>query len=246
MNAADPIDYSDVEVADSWGTSVADDLQRSARRAWIAAAAATAIAFLLAIALVVLLPLRTVEPYTLLVDRQTGHVEALDPMDAATIAPDAALTRSFLVQYVIAREGFDADDLARDYRRVALMSAGNARQRYVNSMQANNPASPLAFLPPGGEIDVEVRSVSSLSADSALVRYSTTRTDPGAQSQDEQYWAAVIDYGFTDAAMAEEDRYLNPLGFQVTRYRTNPETLPEVLEAQREAATRVRREQLIQ
>ena len=58
-----------------------------------------------------LMPLKTVEPYTLLVDRQTGFVQALRPIDAERIAADRALTQSFLVQYVIARESFDIDSL---------------------------------------------------------------------------------------------------------------------------------------
>jgi type IV secretion system protein VirB8 len=40
----------------------------------------------------------------------------------------------------------------------------------------------------------------------------------------------VIDYGFTGAEMSAEDRITNPLGFQVTRYRKDPETLPIAVE----------------
>lgn len=232
MNAPGQFDHDEIEIADSWATSVTDTLERSRRVAWIVAAVASAIALLLAIALVILLPLKTVEPYTLLVDRQTGNVEALAPLDERTISPDAALTRSFLVQYVTARESFDADSLQRDYRKVALWSAPEARQRYMARMQASNPASPLAFMPRGGTIAVEVRSISSLSADSSLVRFTTTRNDPGVRPQPPEYWAAVINYGFSPAEMSEADRLLNPLGFQVTRYRRDAETLPEVTEAQ--------------
>ena len=89
-----------------------------------------------ALALVMLLPLKTVEPYTLLVDRQTGYVEALKPIERQTIAPDAALTRSFLVQYVIARESFDRPSLKANYRKTALWSAPEARAAYVAAMQA--------------------------------------------------------------------------------------------------------------
>lgn len=233
MNAPNQFDREDVEIADSWATSITADLERSRRIAWFVATVACAIALLLAIALVILLPLKTVEPYTLLVDRQTGNVEALAPLDEQVIAPDAALTRSFLVQYVTARESFDADSLQRDYRKVALWSAPEARQRYVAQMQASNPQSPLAYMRPGGTISVEVRSISSLSADSSLVRFTTTRSDPGGQALPPEHWAAVINYGFSPAAMSEADRLLNPLGFQVTRYRRDAETLPEVIEAQR-------------
>ncbi|MCP5396177.1 MAG: type IV secretion system protein [Sphingomonadaceae bacterium] len=229
MSAHDMIDS---EFADSWATSVTADLERSRRIAWIVACGAALIAVLLAVALVLLLPLKTVEPYTLLVDRQTGHVEALAPLNAQTVSADAALTRSFLVQYVIAREGFNGTDLQQDYRKVSLFSAPKARQRYQASMQASNPESPLAYLPNGGQVDVEVRSVSSLSAKRSLVRFTTVRRDPGARAQEAQYWAAVVDWEYSGAQMSEADRMINPLGFQVTRYRRNAETLPEVVEAQ--------------
>lgn len=226
MNAPGPFLPDEAEIADSWAISVTDQFERSRRVAWVVAAVFAALALLLAIALVILLPLKTVEPYTLLVDRQTGHVEALAPLERQTIAPDAALTRSFLVQYVIARESFDIDNLQSDYRKVALWSEGEARSRYLTRMQANNPASPLAYLPRRSTMSVEIASVSSLSANTSLVRFTTTRTDPGSQPQPPQHWAAVISYRFSGAEMTEADRLLNPLGFQVTRYRRDAESLP--------------------
>lgn len=229
-DALEGAELDTLEIEDSWATSVTDGLERSRRIAWIVASVAAFIAVLEAIALVFLMPLKTVEPYTLLVDRQTGNVEALAPLDTQMITPDAALTRSFLVQYVIARESFDADNLQQDYRKVALWSEGDARRRYINQMQATNPSSPLAYLPSRATLKTEVRSVSSLSADSSLVRFTTTRNDPGAQPQPPQYWAAVVNYGFSGASMSEEDRMLNPLGFQVTRYRRDAEKLPEQVE----------------
>lgn len=228
MNAPDPIDRADVEVADSWAWSVTDAAERSARRAWIAASIAAAIALLEAVALVTLLPLKTVEPYTLLVDRQTGNVEALAPLDAATISPDAALTRSFLVQYVIARESLFPDNLQDDYRKVTLWTTGEERKRYINLMQPGNPQSPLASLPNGSSIKVEIRSISSLAANRSLVRFTTIQTDRSGAPLPPQYWASIIDYSFTNAEMSEADRLVNPLGFQVSRYRRDAERLPEV------------------
>lgn len=222
--------------AESW----ADDRQRAADRsrrlAWIAAGVAAAVAIIEAFALLALIPLKREVPYTLLVDRQTGYVQALDPLEESRVNGDAALTRSFLVQYVIARESFDIGSLQEDYRKVGLWSADEARQRYMAQMQAGNPASPLARLPRGATIDVEVRSVSSLSANTALVRFSTMQTDRGAQPQLAQHWAAVLTYRYTDAEMSAADRLVNPLGFQVTRYRKDAETLPELVNSERPPA----------
>ncbi|MEM7683548.1 MAG: type IV secretion system protein [Pseudomonadota bacterium] len=227
MTAQPDYDLSDLPVAESWATSVTDDLQRSNRRAWIVAIIAAIIALLEAVALVFLMPLKTVEPYTLLVDRQTGNIEALAPIDTQVIAPDAALTRSFLVQYVIARESFAQASLQDDYRKVALWSDNATGQQYARSMEASNPISPLAYLPNGGMITTQVKSVSSLAEGRSMVRFTTTRIDPGGRPQPAQHWVTVLTYAFTGAEMSEADRYLNPLGFQVTSYRRDAETLPE-------------------
>ncbi len=227
MNAPPDPDLTDIPIAESWAVSVTDDLERSARRAWVVAICASVIAVLLAIALILLMPLKTVEPYTLLVDRQTGHVEALAPLDTQVVSPDSALTRSMLVQYVIARESFSAAGLQDDFRKVSLMSGNAERQRYQALMRAEHPESPLNYLPRGGIIRTEIKSVTSLSDSRAMVRFVTSRGDQQGSAQLAQHWAAVVDFQFSSAQMSEADRYVNPLGFQVTRYRRDPETLPE-------------------
>lgn len=213
--------------SESWAAARDRTEQRSRRIAWIVAGCATLVAVCEGLALAALAPLKTVEPYTLLVDRQTGHVEALKPTTRGAITPDAALIRSMLVQYVIARESFDIDSLQSDYRKIGLWTTGVERERYISGMQAGNPASPLAALPRRTLIETRILSISPLSADTAMIRFATFRTDPGGQRQEPQYWAAVIKYQFSNAAMSEEDRFINPLGFQVTRYRRDAEFPPQ-------------------
>ncbi len=211
---------------DSWAYDRNETLRRSRKAAWIVAGAACVVAVCEAIALVALTPLKTVEPYTLLVDRQTGFVQALKPVDAQLVTSDAALTQSFLVQYVIAREGYDYTALQSDYRKVALWSGGQARADYLTNMQASNPASPLVRFPRSTTIDVEVKSVSSLGRNSALVRFDTRRRDAGGQARIMGSWVAVVRYSYSNAPMSVADRMINPLGFRVTGYRRNPEILP--------------------
>ena len=212
--------------AESWADDRAAGASRERRLGWIVAAVLGLTALLEAVALVVLLPLKTVEPYTLLVDRQTGYVQQLKPLERQFITPDKALVRSFLAQYVIARESFDIDALKDTYRKVALWSAGEARGQYLTGMQATNPSSPLAQLPRRALLNVEIRSVSSLGPDTALVRFGTVRTDPGGQPRQTGIWAAVVKYRFSGEAMIAADRLVNPLGFQVLRYDRNAELEP--------------------
>ena len=158
------------------------------------------------------MPLKTVEPYTLMVDRTTGYVQALKPLDKATVAPDAALTQSFLVQYVIAREGFDMATLNANYRKVALFSAGAARTGYLQTIQVSNPQSPLVLYPRSTVIDARVKSVSPIGNNAALVRFDVVRTDAGAQPQPASPWVAVVRYRYSTEPMKLEDRFVNPLG----------------------------------
>ena len=213
------------EAAGSWARDREDALRASRRVAWIVAGAAAVIAVFEATALVLLIPLKTVEPYTLMVDRNTGYVQALKPLDAQKIAPDAALTQSFLVHYVIARESFDVDALQANYRKIALWSAETARSDYIAGVQVSNPGSPLARLPRSTTVETRVKSVSPLGGNAALVRFDTQRRDAGGQPLPLRSWVAVIRYRFSTEPLQQSDRYLNPLGFQVVRYRRDQEQI---------------------
>jgi type IV secretion system protein VirB8 len=213
--------------AASWNRDRLQALRSAQRIAWLIAGAAFVIAVLEAAGLLLLMPLKTVEPYTLLVDRTTGFVQALKPLDPGMIAPDTALTQSFLVQYVIAREGFDSNAVQPNYRKVALLSGSTARSSYLSQMQVSNPQSPLVAYPRGTAIQARVKSVSPIGNGVALVRFDTVRTDPGQQSRPPNSWIAVIHYRYSGEPMALEDRFVNPLGFQVVSYRRDPEALPQ-------------------
>jgi type IV secretion system protein VirB8 len=212
--------------AGSWAEDQQTALRASRRTAWIVAIAALAVALMLALALMLLTPLKTVEPYTLLVDKQTGFVQALKPLDAQQVSGNTALTQSFLVQYVIARESFDVSAVQANYRKVSLWSQGDARTAYIAGVQASNPDSPLARLPRTTVIETRVKSVSPLSANAALVRFDTIRRDAGGRTEAPRAWVSVIRYHYSGEPMSLEDRYVNPLGFEVTRYQRNAEAAP--------------------
>jgi type IV secretion system protein VirB8 len=212
--------------AGSWAKDQADALRASRRTAWWVAGAASVIAVCEALALLFLTPLKTVEPYTLLVDRQTGFVQPLKPLEPDVISRERALTQSFLVQYVIAREGFDIDLIQSDYRKVALWSAARARDDYISGIQVSNPDSPLVRLPRSARIDVEVKSVTPMSDKSAMVRFETQRRDAGGQATPVQPWVAIVRFEYSGEPMSVADRMINPLGFKVTSYRKSAEALP--------------------
>lgn len=213
------------EQAEGWGKDQQDSLRGSRRLAWIVASVAGLIAVIEALALWQLMPLKTVEPLTLLVDKNTGYVQALKPLEPGAVAGNTALTQSFLVQYVIARESFDINALQTNYRKVALWSDGTARSQYTAGMQASNPDSLLARLPRTTVLETRVKSVSPMAGNTAMIRFDTVRRDGNGNAQAPQSWVVVVKYKYSGEPMSIEDRYVNPLGFLVTSYQRSAETL---------------------
>ncbi len=209
--------------ARSWAEDRENDRRRSLRIAWFVAALACAVALFAIITITVMMPLKTIVPYTLLVDRTTGYVQLLKGDGRQSLAPDEALTRSLLAQYVIAREEVDVTTIQADYRKVGLWSAERARSDYMSMMAPANPDSPFQRLPRTTVLAVRVKSVSSIAPNVAQVRFQTERRDQGQIEGVRQDWVAILRYRFIDAAMSMEDRLINPLGFQVVRYRHDQE-----------------------
>ncbi len=213
------------EDAATWAADIHGALRASRRVAWIIAATAVAVAALEALALASLAPLKTVTPYVITVDRQTGYVETVRGLQPGALSQNQAVTQSLLAQYVIARETFDATDLRDEYHKVLSWSGGDARDQYDALMRKTTPTSPLNLYGPTTVVSTTIKSVSLLSPTTALVRFDTTRREAGASTGSQQSWAAVLAFRYSDAPATMGERFLNPLGFQVTRYRRDAETI---------------------
>lgn len=209
--------------ARTWADGQVKASAREVRIAWRVAAGAAGIALLLALALVLLVPLKSVQPYVLTVDRNTGAVEAANTLQNGRLSQNEAVIQAQLAGYVIARETFDSSDLAQQYRRVQIMSAPPVARAYVAHMAANNPDSPLNTLNRGDTVSIKVRSVSLIAEGAGIVRFTATRTPVGSATGEPRNYVAAVSFGFNGRPLRPADRYDNPLGFQVTRYRRDEE-----------------------
>ena len=211
----------------SWADDRVAAERRMRRFAWIVAGVAGAIALLLALVIAMMTPLKTVQPYVVTVDRQSGAVEMATTVGGGRLTQNEAVIQAQLANYVRVRETFDATDLAANYRRVQLLSAPAVRAAYVAQMATGNPDSPLRTLSPGDTVSIRVKSVSLLGPGTALVRFDADRTMAGGRGVNTTAYASAISYGFNNKPLRLEDRFDNPLGFQVTRYRRDAEGLAQ-------------------
>lgn len=215
------------EEARQWATQAHRTARRHNAILGLTLIALIAIVVIQAVAIVKMLPLKTIEPIPILVDRQSGFVQVLDKSGRQTLEANDALTRSLLAQYISSREGYDAATVRYDYHKVALFSAGEARNSYLALMQSSNPKSPLVTYGPSEVLETHIDSVSLIGPKTAMVRFQTRLHVQGQFMRDWDSWVAILGFRYTDQPMKVADRLTNPLGFQVTRYRKDPEVRSE-------------------
>lgn len=213
------------EEARRWDEDRLASALRSRRLAWAAAGCATLLASVATAAVALIAPLKTVEPFVIRVEETTGAVDVVRGLSAedGPVRYEEAISKYFLAQYVRHREGY-LDPAAEDaFRLVSILSASGEQQRWAAAYRGSNPDSPQNLYGADGEAVVSVRAIGFIGDDVANVRF--RRTVRQAQQTTETDWIATIAFTYTRAPMSEADRLRNPLGFQVTSYRADPEVV---------------------
>lgn len=211
--------------AESWDTEIHRSLRASRLRAWIVAAISSGVALLSLVALVLVLPLKEYAPYVIEVDKTTGHLDVMRPLKAGAQAPDDAITEANLVRWVIARETYDPADIKPRFDEVRRTSGDDALADYRRLWTPDAATNPAVLYGYGTRITTTIKAVSLLKADTAAVRYMLTRTDDRTGAVSTSHWVAIVSFRYADTPMRVRDRWTNPLGFQVTSFRADQESI---------------------
>ena len=196
---------------------------QSKRIAWGIATGACALAVVSVGAVAMLAPLKTVEPYVIRVDKTSGETEVVTALKGPQPRTyEDAVNRYFISQYVRLREGWLNDAARENAYTVMLMSDPLESGRYLNSVQSSNKNAPSNIYSDKGYVSIAIRSISFLSPTVAQVRY-TKIINFGQNTPVAQNWNAIMTFKYTTAPEHEKDRNINPLGFQVVNYRSDPE-----------------------
>ncbi|HJU08336.1 MAG TPA: type IV secretion system protein [Rhodanobacteraceae bacterium] len=214
-----------LDAAKAWETDQIVRVQRSERRAWIFASLGMATALAAVIALALLTPLKTVEPFVVRVDKNTGATDIVTRLTDQKETYNEAIDKYFLSRYVIYRNSYSNAMAYPDYEAVTIMSSAQVADSYFEQIKPNNPHSPTAVYGKDGQVDVSVNAIAFLGKGVAQVRFTRTEYLPNAQGQTTR-WIATITYRYLNPPTTERARLVDPIGFQVSDYRFDPETAP--------------------
>lgn len=212
-----------LETARTWEYDRMRAAIQSKRIAWGIAGGACALAVASVAAVAMLTPLKTVQPYVIRVDKASGETEIVTALKGPQPRTyEESVNRYFISQYVRLREGWLNDAARENAYTVMLMSDPAEGARYLGSVETNNKNAPSNIYGDKGYVSIAIRTISFLSPTVAQVRFSKIITF-GQNTPIAQNWNAILTFKYTAAPEHEKDRNLNPLGFQVMNYRSDPE-----------------------
>lgn len=215
--------------AASWDADRAAQLRRSRRTAWWVASAGWSCAVASAVALLVLMPLKRVDPFVIRVDNTTGLVDVVPVYTGGGDLPET-VARYFLDHYVTVCERFNYSTAESDYEECGSFHTPQRNQIWYAAWNKSNPLSPLNAYKDGTSIRAQVTSVTFFKrgngvTDLAQVRYVKAKRAAGGTEEDKTYWIATVQYSFAEPAKDPKTRRWNPLGFKVVEFRPEPETM---------------------
>jgi type IV secretion system protein VirB8 len=230
MNAEPELEGYFAEAA-SWDADTRAQNRRTVRLALGVAGAGWITVLVLAGALMLLMPLKRVEPFVVRVDNATGVVDVV-PVYTGNIGVAEAITRYLLTHYVTVCERFNYATAESDYEECGSFHTAQRNQAWYALWNPNSPASPLNLYKDGTSVRVQVSSLSFFKrasgvGDLAQVRYVKSKRAAGAATDETTHWIATVQYAYADPSSDPKVRGWNPLGFKIVDFRPEPEVITE-------------------
>lgn len=216
---------NDENIALSYEASLRYLLDVSNKRAWTISFISIIIAIISVIAVCLLTPLKTVEPYVITVDNKTGETSVITILSEENFTSNEALDKFFIADYVKSRESYYYNILEKDYLKTQLYSSAEVKKEYVKLFEGAD--SILEKLKNSYEIRVKIKSIvlgESAGIKLATVRFKTITKDLRSGIEQESNKIATITYDYLlNTKLDEATRLENPLSFQVLNYRLDYE-----------------------
>ena len=201
---------------------------RAQRNRWMMVAIVALLLAVLAIGTVaVMLPLKETKPFIVMVDRTTGAAEKVVQVRPVSLGEQEAVRQAELVSYVTDRETYDIADNQTRIPDVLTRSKDQARNSLVALWTKGAENYPPEIYATRSRLLVKIISITLLTDTTAQVRFRKTLETEGERPVERDFVATV---GFEFQPRVErnlEDVWNNPLGFIVTSYRVDAETLNE-------------------
>lgn len=158
------------------------------------------------------------DPFVIQVDEQTGSAKIVNPLNSEILDGNEALTRYFIKRYITARETYNPVDFDSQARKtVRLLSSKNVFQSFLGYIK-DKDNDPTILYGQKNTTYLTVRSWSKLDKKKYVVRFSISETSMSMRVFNK---IAILDVDYVAMELKDDERDINPVGFQVTGYRVD-------------------------
>ncbi|RST65971.1 virB8 family protein [Candidatus Aquarickettsia rohweri] len=165
---------------------------------------------------------QSIDPFVIEIEEKSGVPTVVKPLSIETYSANESIKRYFVMKYIRAREEYYSETFNRNFNDVVrvLSSSSVYYSDYRNKFGYNNPSSPYNLYGSGSYRTVGLKSIIFPSDTSAQIRINLT-----VSGQINMVMNKIIymEFDYFNLNMSEQDRLINPLGFQVTLFRMNDE-----------------------
>ncbi|WP_395462673.1 virB8 family protein [Wolbachia endosymbiont of Cantharis cryptica] len=165
----------------------------------------------------------TIEPFVIEIEKKSGIVQLVDPVTVKQYSANEVLNNHFIAEYIKAREVFDPYHYNYNYyTKVRLFSSPNVYNEFRNYIRSQNMDDLFNFYSDFVKSEFKIRSIQKLDDDTLQVRFTVgfTRKDGSSVRKNK---IVIMSYRYASLEMDDQQRYVNPLGFQVISYRVDDE-----------------------
>lgn len=212
-----------VQSANEFEKSRIQSVKRFSKISWGITFVSLLVTVLSLFAVAMMSPLKTVEPFVIRVDNNTGATDIVTTIKNAEESYGEIVDKYWLSQYLRYRESYDWYTVQDAYDAVMLLS-DTAEQTAIAEFM-DSPTAPYKIFKDRYRVNVRIISTTWIGR-TAQVRFekSVLPLNAPSDASPPTRHMATITYGYRNAPTADKDRLINPLGFQVMHYRVDPES----------------------
>jgi type IV secretion system protein VirB8 len=166
---------------------------------------------------------KSLVPYVIEVEEKTGVPTVVEQLNQSSFTADVTLKRYFLYSFVKSAEGYNPGTFRDDYKKIMLFSAPTVFRQIQKIINPKNEKSPASLIGSKGMIEVALKSISFPTPNTAVIRFKLRNVGTVRDFTNNRDMIADIEFRFTDIKLSAEERYVNPLGFQITKYVVDQE-----------------------
>jgi len=207
---------------------IIDNLNKSKKLAWFVTIIFIIYSLGLTGVLIVLIPLKEVQPYVIRVDNNTGYTDIVPSLTDTNFTPEDALDRFWVAHYIQTREKYVYETLQQDYELTQVFGSQGVNRQYISFF--SSPNAPHKLYGSNFTIAVKILSINLGTSDgetatkTAIARAELTKTNLDTNDKSSKRIFLTIAYEYKpQLALSSQQRHQNPLGFQILSYTSDTE-----------------------